>query len=148
MKDKPIPRSESIVSKKMFVEIIIIALYITTICLGILFIPPIRDLFGDVDVTYLKSAVFATFMMSIAFNGFNARTEHINVLNGIGKNKNFLLVMLAIFAAQFIFVTFGGEALSVEPLQPMHWLLCIGFSIAVIPIDMIRKAITAAVSKK
>lgn len=148
MKDKPIPRSESIVSKKMFVEILIIALYITTICLGILFIPPIRDLFGDVDVTYLKSAVFATFMMSIAFNGFNARTEHINVLNGIGKNKNFLLVMLAIFAAQFIFVTFGGEALSVEPLQPMHWLLCIGFSIAVIPIDMIRKAITAAVSKK
>ncbi len=141
MKDKPIPRSASIISKEMFVEIIISAVYITFICLGILFVPFIRNRFGNVDVTYLKSALFATFMMAITFNGFNARTSHINPFEGLGRNKNFLLVMLAIFAMQFVFVTFGGEALSVEPLAPQAWLTCIILAFLVIPIDVIRKNI-------
>ena len=142
MRDKPIPRTESIISKEMFVEILISAFYITFICLGILFIPPVRRLFGDVDITYLKSAVFATFMMAITFNGFNARTSHINPFEGLGRNRNFLLVMFAIFAMQFVFVTFGGEALSVEALSPRSWLICIVLAFLVIPIDMIRKAVT------
>lgn len=78
MNDKPVPRTASIVSKEMLTEVIISALYITFICLAILFISPVRNLFGNVDVTYLKSALFATFMMAITFNGFNARTSHIN----------------------------------------------------------------------
>ena len=141
MKEKPIPRSASIISREMMVEIIISALYITFICLGILFIPPIRGLFGDVDVTYLKSALFATFMMAITFNGFNARTSHVNVCEGLGRNRNFLLVMLSIFVLQFVFVTFGGEVLSVEALSPSAWLTCLGLAFLVIPIDMARKAI-------
>lgn len=141
MKEKPIPRSASIISKEMLVEIVISALYITFICLGILFVPFIRDLFGDVDRTYLKSALFATFMMAITFNGFNARTSHINIFKEIGKNKSFLIVMLSIFLLQFVFVTFGGDFLSVEALSPMGWIICILFAVLVIPIDMIRKVI-------
>ena len=141
MQEKPIPRSASIVSKEMMVEIIISALYITVVCLGILFIPAIRNLFGDVDVTYLKSALFATFMMAITFNGFNARTAHINVCEGLGRNKNFLRVMLAILALQFVFVTFGGEVLSVEALSLSGWLTCLVLAFLVIPIDMVRKAV-------
>ena len=141
MKDKPIPRSASIVSKEMLVEILIGALYITFICLGILFIQPIRNLFGDVDLTYLKSAVFAVFMMAITFNGFNARTSHINPFEGLGRNKTFIWVMLSVFALQFVFITFGGEVLSVESLSVTGWLTCIALAFLVIPIDMIRKAI-------
>lgn len=139
MKEKPVPRDESIISKGMLIEVIISALYITFICLSILFFAPIRNLFGDVDVTYLKSALFATFMMAITFNGFNARTQHINPFEGIGRNRNFILVMLSIFVLQFIFVTFGGAALSVESLSIKSWLICIVMSFLVIPIDMIRK---------
>lgn len=142
MTDKPIPRTASIISKEMFTEIIISALYITFICLSILFLPPIRNLFGDVDTTYLKSALFATFMMAITFNGFNARTSHMNPFEGIGRNKKFLVVMFAIFAMQFVFVTFGGNVLSVESLSPMSWLICVVLAFLVIPIDMIRKAFT------
>ena len=147
MREKPIARNASIISKEMLIEIIISAVYITAICLGILFFPPLRDLFGDVDVTYLKSAVFATFMMAITFNGFNARTSHLNPLHGIGKNKNFLIVMIGIFVLQFVFVTFGGEVLSVESLTPMAWAICIGLAFMVIPIDIVRKLITKAMSK-
>lgn len=142
MRDKPIPRNASIISKEMFTEIIISAVYITFICLSILFLPPIRNLFGNVDTTYLKSALFATFMMAITFNGFNARTSHINPFEGLGRNKSFLIVMFAIFAMQFIFVTFGGNVLSVESLSPMSWLICVILAFLVIPIDMIRKALT------
>lgn len=142
MREKPIPRNASIISKEMFTQIIISALYITFICLSILFLPPIRNLFGNVDTTYLKSALFATFMMAITFNGFNARTSHMNPFEGLGRNKSFLIVMFAIFAMQFIFVTFGGSVLSVESLSPMSWLICVVLAFLVVPIDMIRKAFT------
>lgn len=142
MRDKPIPRNASIISKEMFAEIIISAVYITFICLSILFLPPIRNLFGNVDSTYLKSALFATFMMAITFNGFNTRTSHMNPFEGLGRNKSFLIVMFAIFAMQFIFVTFGGNVLSVESLSPRSWLICIVLAFLVIPIDMIRKALS------
>ncbi len=141
MKDKPIPRSASIISKDMLIEILIGALYITFICLGILFIQPIRNLFGDVDLTYLKSAVFAVFMMAITFNGFNARTSHINPFEGLGRNKTFIWVMLSVFALQFVFITFGGEVLSVESLSVTGWVTCIALAFLIIPIDMVRKAI-------
>ena len=141
MRDRPIPRKASIISKEMLTEIIIIALYITFICLAILFFPPIRNLFGDVDATYLKSTLFATFMMAITFNGVNARTSHMNPFEGIGRNKSFLIVMLGIFLMQFVFVTFGGAMLSVESLTPAAWLICVALVFLVIPIDMIRKAL-------
>ena len=98
MREKPVPRTESIVSREMLIEVIISALYITFICLSILFFAPVRNLFGDVDKVYLKSAVFATFMMAITFNGFNARTSHINVFENLGRNRNFILVMLSLLS--------------------------------------------------
>ena len=146
MKEKPIPRSQGIISKNMLVEIIISALYITIVCLGILFISPIRNLFGvdyvaGGDNIYLRSALFATFMMAITFNGFNARTAHINVFEHLGRNRNFLIVMGSILIMQFVFVTFGGNFLSVQALSPQSWLVCLVLALLVIPIDMIRKAI-------
>ncbi len=146
MQEKPIPRSASIVSKDMFIEVLISAFYITVLCLAIRFCPTVWDWFGCInitapDTTYLKSALFATFMMAITFNGFNARTEHINTFKGLGLNLNFLLVMGAIFIIQFLFVELGGAALSVEPLTMQTWAVCFGLAFLVIPIDMIRKAI-------
>ena len=139
MQESPVPRRESIVTKKMLGQVMVCSLYITAICLGILFLPAVHEFFGDVDITYMKSAVFATFMMAIAFNGFNARTESVNVLQHIGKNKTFLLVTLLIFAGQFLFVELGGEVLSVEPLNLKTWLCCGVLAALVIPVDMVRK---------
>ena len=139
MNDKPIPRSENIVSKSMLIEIIISALYITFICLSILFVEPIRGLFGNVDSAYLKTALFATFMMAITFNGFNARTTHLNPFEGLGRNKNFIIVMLSIIGLQYLFVTFGGKVLEVEPLSLKSWIICASLAFLVIPIDIARK---------
>ncbi|MCQ2459475.1 MAG: calcium-translocating P-type ATPase, PMCA-type [Ruminococcus sp.] len=142
MKEKPIPRNAGIISKPMFIEVVISGLYITAVCLAIRFLPFINDIFGGKDVTYLCSALFATFMMAITFNGFNARTNKINVFENLGRNKSFLIVMGALLLIQFIFVTFGGDVLSVEPLNGVTWAVCIALAFLVIPIDMIRKALT------
>lgn len=141
MQEKPIPRSASIVSKEMFIEVLIGAFYITFICLAILFVKPIRDLFGDADVICLKSALFATFMMAITFNGFNARTSRLNIFAGLGKNKNFIIVMLSILALQYIFITFGGNVLSVEKLTLKSWGICAVLAFLIIPLDLIRKMV-------
>lgn len=141
MREKPVIRDASIVSKKMLAQIIVCALYITAACLSILFFNPVKNLFGDVDVIYLKSALFATFMIAITFNGFNARTEQINPFENLGRNRNFLIVMGSIFLLQYLFVMFGGALLNVERLIPQSWLICIILAFLVIPIDMIRKAI-------
>ncbi len=148
MKDKPVPRQESIVTKKMLTEVIISAMFITAACLCIRFAPFVRNWFGisamatDSIRIYLNAAVFATFMMAITFNGFNARTEHTNVFEHLGRNKNFLIVMGSLLIIQFLFVTFGGEVLSVTPLNVVTWIICILIAFLIIPIDIIRKSST------
>ena len=141
MKEKPVARDASIISKEMGIEILFSAAYITFACLSILFFPPVRKLFGNVDVIYLKSALFATFMMAITFNGFNARTSHLNVFKDLGRNTNFIIVMIAIFVMQYVFVTFGGEVLGVESLSGNSWLICALLAFMVIPLDIIRKIV-------
>ena len=147
MQEKPVPRKASIVSRNMLIEVIISAIYITLACLCIRFVPAFRSWFGIADmesahmITYLNSAVFATFMMSITFNGFNARTSHKNVFEHLGRNKNFLWVMGTILLVQFIFVTIGGEVLSVTALNVKTWLICLVVAMLVIPVDSIRRSI-------
>ena len=139
MQEKPIPRTESIVTSEILTEVIVGASYITVICLAILFVPWIQRFIGATDETYVKSALFATFMMAITFNGFNARTAHLNPFEGIGRNMTFLVVMGGIFVLQFVFVTFGGKALAVTPLSLGTWLRCLLLAFLMIPVDVIRK---------
>ncbi len=148
MKEKPIARDASIVTGKMMSQVVVSGLYITAMCLCIRFVPALQHLLGAwstgvLDTTLLNSAVFATFMMAISFNGFNARTEHANPFEHLGRNKNFLLVIGALLVLQFLFVTFGGAVLSVEPLSWTAWLVCLLIAFLIIPIDIIRKAITS-----
>ena len=148
MKERPIARDASIVTGKMMSQVVVSGLYITAMCLCIRFVPALQHLLGAwstgvLDTTLLNSAVFATFMMAISFNGFNARTEHTNPFEHLGRNKNFLLVIGALLVLQFLFVTFGGAVLSVEPLSWTAWLVCLLIAFLIIPIDIIRKAITS-----
>lgn len=147
MKEKPIPRNEHIISKKMYSQIFVASLYITFICLGIVFIPFIRNMLHTSSAIYLTSSVFATFMMAITFNGFNARCEKLNIFDKIGKNINFWIIMILIFVIQFFFVTFGGEPLNVTKLLFSDWIICIGLAVFVIPLDILRKIIYKSFSK-
>ena len=128
MKEKPIPRDENIITKPMLSDILTGAAYITFICLAVLFLPPVRKLFGDVDMTYLKTALFAVFMMSITFNGIR-----------MASSRNCVLTMLFIFVLQWVFIEYGGEVLSVEALSLDSWLNCFVLAVMVVPFVMFMK---------
>lgn len=146
MKEKPIARDASLVTSKMLTQVIVSGLYITAACLCIRFVPALQHLLGawkenGLDTVLLNSAVFATFMMSITFNGFNARKEHFNPFERIGSNRNFVLVTLGLLLLQFVFVTFGGAFLSVEALSVKAWIICMVIALMIIPVEMLRKLI-------
>ena len=179
MRQRPIPRSENIVTRTMMVAIITSALAITALCLSLLLVPPVQAAFGLADgttgttaaltspapaaatttgaeatsitatahpaaatATAAATAVFATFMLAITFNGLNARATHLNPFRGLTKNPTFLLVTGLLLALQFLFVTFGGAPLSVQPLAPLTWLKCLLAAALVIPLDILRKLLT------
>ena len=132
MNEKPIPRDANIITPEMLSEILTGAAYITVICLAVLFVPKVRGLFGAADIVYLRSAVFAVFMMSITFNGLAMATS-----------KNCVVVMLFIFLMQWVFVEFGGEVLSVEALSLDSWLNCIVLAVLVVPFRWAGKYLVA-----
>ncbi len=87
------------------------------------------------------TARFAVLCFMAVFNGFNIRTEHVNLLNGLGKNKLFVKIALGILAGTIAICTFAGELVKVTPLDVKHWLVIIGLAFIVIPVDLIRKVI-------
>ena len=125
MNEKPVPRDENIITKPMLKDILIGAAYITFICLAVMFMPKIRGLFGNADAIYLRTALFAVFMMAITFNGLS-----------MASSRNCVVVMLFIFVLQWVFIEFGGEVLSVEALSLDSWLNCFVLAFMVVPVKM------------
>ncbi len=123
MNEKPIPRDENIITPSMLQNILIGAAYITLICLAVMFVKPVRNLFMTDDIIYLRTALFAVFMMSITFNGLS-----------MASSKNCVFTMLFIFVLQWLFIELGGEFLSVKALTLDSWLNCFVLAFMVIPV--------------
>ena len=100
---------------------------------------PIVNLFTT-DTERL-TARFAMLCFMAVFNGFNIRTEHMNLFDGLGNNKLFTKIALGIFIGTVVICSVAGELIKVTSLDVIHWLVIIGLSFIVIPVDLIRKAI-------
>lgn len=87
------------------------------------------------------TARFAMLCFMAVFNGFNIRTEHMNLFHGLGNNKLFTKIALSIFVGTIALCTVAGELIKVTSLSAMHWLVIIGLSFIVIPVDLLRKSI-------
>ena len=94
---------------------------------------------------YEKTFMFAFFIYSIIFNSLNTRSEKFNVFEHIRENKNFIIVMGAIFVLQTIIIEIGGQVFSTTTLNAKALLVSMLLTVLIIPVDMVRKAI---VSKK
>lgn len=94
---------------------------------------------------YEKTFMFAFFIYSIIFNSLNTRSERFNVFEHIGENKNFVIVMGAIFVLQTVIIEIGGQVFSTTTLNAKALFVSVLLAVLIIPVDMVRKAI---VSKK
>ena len=85
--------------------------------------------------------MFAFFIYAIIFNSLNTRSEKFNLFEHIGENKNFVLVMGAIFILQTIIIEIGGKVFNTTLLEPKALLVSMALAVFIIPVDLIRKAI-------
>jgi calcium-translocating P-type ATPase len=85
------------------------------------------------------TARFALLCFMAVLNGFNIRTEHINLFTGLNKNKLFSKIALGIMLGVVFVCTFAGDFMKVCALNSAQWAVVIGLSFIVIPIDIMRK---------
>lgn len=106
---------------------------------GIITFSPVSNMFvTDVEA---MTARFALLCFMAVLNGFNIRTEHMNLFNGIGKNKLFSYIAVGICAMTVILCDFAGTLIKATALDLNHWLVIIALAFMVIPVDLVRKAV-------
>lgn len=138
MKREPIPKGSPLLSRANMTQIGLSTLYFVLI-FGITATPMSRDFFGSLEV--YVTARFALLVIMATINGFNIRTDSLNLAKGIKENPLFIQVAIAIFAGIILLCQFGGPMLHCTPLQPAHWVYITLLALLVIPADLIRKKV-------
>lgn len=142
MKEKPKSNNESIINKYMINEILVTGLYSSILCILFLKLPLIHTMFRfDVNSKYLYTAFFGLFIFIDVFNSFNARTNRINILSNIFKNKIFIVIIIFIVLVQVLLIYYGGNLFRTSGLTFKEFQIMILFAFTVIPVDWIRKLI-------
>ena len=158
MKEQPKRRDESIVSKAMKGQLTVSTIWIFLCSFFVLISQiwtssPVWSFVRDKDngeptFKFLLTAYFCFFILISVCNSLNVRTEKLNVFEHIGENPNYFRIMGLIVLIQVGLTYIGGEIFNCYGLNVMEWVMVIVLSISIIPVDLIRKAITNAVSKK
>ena len=94
------------------------------------------------------TAYFCFFILISVCNSLNVRTEKLNVFEHIGENPNYFRIMGLIVLIQVGLTYIGGEIFNCYGLNVMEWVMVVVLSISIIPVDLIRKAISNAINKK
>ncbi len=140
MKEYPKKKTESIINRYMISEILFTGLYSAILCILFLKSPIILKLFRG-NKSYLMTAFFGLFIFIDIFNSFNARTNRLNILSNISKNKVFIIIMTFIVVMQLFLIYKGGTLFRTTGLLFDELLLMILLAATVIPFDWIRKVI-------
>ena len=140
MEEAPKRRDEPILNRYMVSEILWLGGFTVALCLFFLKCPLIAGQFRPAgDNVYLLTAFFALFIFASVFNCFNTRTDRLNLLAGLHRNKAFCLIMAAVLGVQILFVYIGGEVLRTAPLTAGELAVTCLLSLTVFPAEAIRK---------
>ncbi len=143
MKEKPKSRSQSIVSKDMMGQVLVSGAWLAVLSIVFLKLPLFVNMFENQHV--LTTAYFSLFVFVVVFNGFNVRTDSLNITSGLKENMSFVKVMGIILVVQVIITYIGGDVFNCYPFEAKYWLLILVLALTIIPIDMIRKTVMKAV---
>ncbi len=146
MEDPPVRREDHILTKNMVSAILVNGLFITIFSVFFLKAQIFKDMFlrdGVPDEAILLTAFFNIFIFQILLNGFNVRSEGLNVLKHISQNHRFIQIMILVFVLQIVFTYIGGDVLRTKALTLNEWGTVFALSALIIPIDYIRKIFTS-----
>ena len=140
MEHKPKKIDEPIINKYMYSQILFTGFYSALLCILFLKLPLFKEFIRS-DYKHFMTAYFALFIFIGIFNAFNARTERLNILSNILKNKVFIGVFAFIIIIQIFLIYNGHDLFRTYGLTPFELLFVIGLAFTVIPIDFIRKLV-------
>ncbi len=142
MRDKPRRRDESIISRPMANQILVMGGWLTIMSILWFKIPVFRTFFADEGQFY--TGYFCMFVFSFMVNAFNVRTDGLNVFSHIKENPMFVKIWFAIMAVQVVLVSIGGvvgEIFSCERFGLKGWGIVILMALTMYPVDVLRKLI-------
>ncbi len=147
MKEKPRHKDENIISKEMFVQILVDAFWIIFVSYCFLKMHVFSMFFEN--SRQLNSAYFALFVLFALFNGFNVRSDKFDVFYKINQNPNFLRVWFTIFLMLLFIVNAAilpienlkviSEMFSCESFNIKGWTIIVLLAVTIIPVDIFRK---------
>ena len=107
MLEKPKSRTQSIVSAKMMNQILFAGAWVAVLSFAFLKAPFFINMFANTEEH--MTAYFSMFVLCAVFNGFNVRSNTINIFEHIKENMSFLKVMGVIVIVQAALTLVGGE---------------------------------------
>ena len=141
MKRPPVDRSEPILTRGMVMKILFCGLYTLAAVTAFLVSPRAHRVFGNGGEVYFLTVFFALFVFAGIANSFCARTERINLLSGLTKNKPFIVIMAAVATVQLTMVYFGGPVFRTVPVSRRDLAYAGLISLSVLPADLVCKII-------
>ncbi|XWS42502.1 hypothetical protein CRYUN_Cryun16bG0019500 [Craigia yunnanensis] len=135
----PVGRTEPLITKVMWRNLIAQSLYQVAILLVLQFKG--KSIFG-VTEKVKDTLIFNTFVLCQIFNEFNARNlDKKNIFKGIHKNKLFLAIIVVTLVLQAVMVEFLQRFANTERLDWEQWGACIGIAALSWPIGWVVKCI-------
>ena len=139
MLEKPKSRNQNLVSKNMMSQVLFSGAWVTALSFTFLKLPVFVNMFGT-EAQHM-TAYFSLFVLCAVFNGFNVRSEGVNIFEHISENKGFTKVMSIIVIVQVLLTFVGGKLFSCTPFGLQQWLVILGLGVTIIPVDLFRKAV-------
>ncbi|OJJ40168.1 hypothetical protein ASPWEDRAFT_63626 [Aspergillus wentii DTO 134E9] len=143
---KPAPKSSPLSTRTMWKMIIGQSVYKLTVCLTLYFAGP-RILNYDISNHHkqleLDTIIFNTFVWMQILNELNCRRldNKFNILEGIHRNRWFMVINIIMVAGQITIIFVGGAAFGVTPLDGVQWAICIGCSVFCLPWAALMKLV-------
>ncbi len=140
MYEPPKDKNEPIVNSYMIGEVLFTGLYSAIVCILFLKLPIVREFIrvGE-NYKYLMTAYFALFIFIGVFNAFNARSERINILANLNKNKVFIVILSFILIVQVYLIYHGGDLFRTYGLTAKEFFIVLVLALTVFPVDFLRK---------
>lgn len=143
MRDKPVKRTDAIVTKRNFARIIFHAAFIV----GVIIAQRLTNFLGASEIQK-NSVVFSLFVLFQLFNAVNSReTGSASIVFALGENKLFSALFWFSLAGQIIITDLGCAMFGTSPLGFTLWLKVFSVCLSVIIVSEAYKAVYRAAAK-
>jgi len=144
MMQRPRPRSEGVITRAMWAEILLSGAIIAAGTLMVLDASlPAGFIAGRGSISHAQTMAFNTLAFFSIFMVFNARSDVRSAFSGLFSNKWLwgAVVMSLVLQAVVIYVPFLQHAFSTAPLSARDWLVCAAVGSSVLWLRELSKVV-------